>query len=64
MVKVVIIQKDNKPLMFSNGVVVVYPSIKEAYKDFNNEHDVSVMTLQDYLKSDMYKVYNNLSIGM
>lgn len=60
----VIIQHTGKPLTFSNGVVVVYPSRMEANMDFNSQFDAFVMTLEKYKTTEMFKRYNKLSIGM
>lgn len=60
----VIIQKDNKPLMFDDGYVIVYPNKQEAYMDFNSKYDKMIMPLVKYKRSEMYSTYNKLSIGM
>lgn len=62
--RVVIIRKDNTPLMFTDNVVIVYPTITDAQRDFWDEYDKEIISLKDYMKSDLYKTYNKLSFEM
>ena len=62
--RVVIIQHNGKPLMFSDGIVVVYPTIADAQRDFMTEYDKEIISFKEYKKSELYKVYNKFSIEM
>lgn len=60
----VIITKENKPVMFDDETVLIYPTLKEAVEDYHSKYDKDITTLENYKKTEMYKRYNKFSFGM
>lgn len=60
----IIIKKDLTPVRFKNDVVVVYPTITEAKKDFDMRYDLTIASFDEYKGNERYVQFDRFSIGL
>ena len=60
----IIIKKDLTPVRFKNDVVVVYPTITEAKRDFDMRYDLTIASYKEYKESKRYVQFDKFSIGI